>query len=141
MGRFMGMGDATPLDTFGHIAKVLDTRRLAYLHVVEPAILGIENDAHSDPLWDGMMALIRAIYKGPMILAGGYGRDSAEHALESGRGDLVAFGKHFIANPDLPRRLLIGAPLNEADRASFFGGTAKGYIDYPALDAQAFQTA
>ena len=141
MGRFMGMGDATPLDTFAHIAKVLDTRGLAYLHVVEPAILGIENDAHSDPLWDGMMALIRAIYKGPMIQAGGYVRDSAEHALESGRGDLVAFGKHFIANPDLPRRLLIGAPLNEADRASFFGGTAKGYIDYPALDAQTFQTA
>lgn len=133
MGRFMGMGDATPFDTFAYIAEALNHRKLAYLHVVEPAILGIENDVESNPLWDGIMALIRALFKGPMILAGGYGRDSAEKALESGRGDLIAFGKHFIANPDLPQRLLLGAALNDADRTTFFGGTAKGYIDYPTL--------
>lgn len=134
MGRFMGMGDASPFATFGYIAETLNARNLAYLHVVEPAILGIENDVVSDPMWDGIMAVIRNLFKGPLILAGGYDGTSAERALEAGRGDLIAFGKHFIANPDLPRRLLLGAPLNEADRTTFFGGAAKGYIDYPTLE-------
>jgi N-ethylmaleimide reductase len=134
MGRFMGMGDATPFDTFAAIAEALNLRKIAYLHVVEPAILGIEKDVESNPLWDGIMALIRALFKGPLILAGGYGRASAETALENGRGDLIAFGKLFIANPDLPRRLLLDTALNEADPATFFGGAAKGYIDYPPLE-------
>ncbi|WP_206240432.1 alkene reductase [Novosphingobium terrae] len=134
MGRFMGMGDETPLETFGQIARVLSGKNLAYLHAVEPAILGVDKDAGYDPRWDQMMALIRDLYTGVLILAGGYERDTAERALASGRGNLVAFGKNFIANPDLPRRLLLNARLNEPDRSSFFGGTDKGYIDYPSLE-------
>lgn len=76
---------------------------------------------------------IRARFSGPIILAGGYTRWNAEQALADGRGDLIAFGRPFIANPDLPARLRTGAPLTSADPATFYGGDAHGYTDYPAL--------
>ncbi|MEA6639110.1 alkene reductase, partial [Salmonella enterica subsp. enterica serovar Anatum] len=59
---------------------------------------------------------------------------SADAAIRAGQGDAVAFGRHFIANPDLPRRLQLGAALNPYDRATFYGGAARGYVDYPALE-------
>jgi len=133
MGRFMGMGDETPEETFGHIATALDGYGLAYLHIVEPSTLGTETDTQVDPRWDAIVRQIRRVYKGTMMLAGGYDRASAERALEEGRGDIVAFGKLFLANPDLPERFAVRASLNEPDRSSFFGGDARGYIDYPVL--------
>ena len=75
--------------------------------------------------------LIRQHYKGTIIAAGGFDGVSANAIIESGNADLVAFGRHFIANPDLPARLQNGWPLNEYDRDSFFGGTEIGYTDYP----------
>ncbi|CCA90750.1 alkene reductase [Novosphingobium sp. PP1Y] len=135
MGRFMGMGDDTPEETFGYITAKLNERDLAYLHVVEPSTLGIETDSEYDPRWDAIVHQMRRIYDGTLILAGGYDRASADRALLDDRGDAVAFGKLFIANPDLPRRFALGAPLNEPQRDSFFGGDARGYSDYPALAA------
>ena len=133
MGRFMGMGDVTPEATFGYIARKLGTLGLAYLHLVEPAMVGIvEDDAH-DPRWDAIIRQMRDEYNGVLILAGGYDAQSAERALSEGRADLIAFGRPFIANPDLPKRLKQGHPLNVADSTRFFGGDAKGYIDYPAF--------
>ncbi|MDF3832476.1 alkene reductase [Cupriavidus basilensis] len=132
MGRFMGMGDESPEHTFGHIVGQLDTRGLAYLHLVEPAMVGTVREAHADPRWDAIIRQLRAAYRGVLMLAGGYGRDSAEHALASGRADIIAFGRPFIANPDLPARLRDGLPLNSPDTNSFFGGGAGGYIDYTA---------
>jgi N-ethylmaleimide reductase len=67
------------------------------------------------------------------MLAGGYDQQSAERALLDGRADMIAFGRPFIANPDLPARFQGGHPLNAADGSSFFGGDERGYIDYPAL--------
>jgi len=67
------------------------------------------------------------------MLAGGYDGASAERAITDGRADIVAFGRPFIANPDLPRRLQTSAALNAANPATFFGGTTVGYTDYPAL--------
>jgi N-ethylmaleimide reductase len=136
MGRFMGMGDDTPEETFGYIAAALDRVGLAYLHIVEPSTLGIETDSDYDPRWDAIVHLIRGQFHGTMMLAGGYDQAKAEKALADGRGDVIAFGKLFIANPDLPERFRRAATLNEPDRASFFGGSAQGYVDYPALDAE-----
>ncbi|MGH8789530.1 MAG: alkene reductase [Cupriavidus necator] len=133
MGRFMGMGDATPEATFGHIARSLDAWPLAYLHLVEPAMVGTVKDEAADPRWDSMIHSMRAEYRGALMLAGGYDGASAEKAIADGRADMIAFGRPFIANPDLPHRLKTSAALNTPDPATFFGGTAMGYTDYPAL--------
>lgn len=135
MGRFMGMGDETPEATFGYIVDQLDRRGLAYLHLVEPQIVGTDKDEVYDPRWDAIIHDLRARFSGILMLAGGYDRQSAEAALASGRADLIAFGRLFIANPDLPERFRRQAPLNTPDPAAFFGGTAAGYVDYPALEA------
>jgi len=74
-------------------------------------------------------------FGGPLIAAGGFTRDSAAAAIAGGNVDAVAFGRLFIANPDLPQRFRLGAQLNRYDRATFYGGDARGYIDYPALAA------
>ncbi|WP_460125782.1 alkene reductase [Pseudomonas sp. S2_C03] len=133
MGRFMGMGDATPEETFGYVVKALDARTLAYLHLVEPQIVGTVKDEEVDPAWDRIILALRAAWRGTLILAGGYDKQSAEKALANGRADLIAFGRSFIANPDLPLRLRLGAPLNLADGSTFFGGTQAGYTDYAKL--------
>jgi N-ethylmaleimide reductase len=135
LGRFMGMGDDTPEETFGYIADELDRRGLAYLHVVEPAVVGVEKDENHDPRWDEIVLMMRRRFTGLIILAGGYDQASAERALAEGRGDIIAFGRLFIANPDLPERFAQGAELNTPQQASFFGGGAGGYTDYPALAA------
>lgn len=133
MGRFMGMGDETPEATFGYIVEQLDTMNLAYLHLVEPAIVGIVRDENFDPRWDTIIKHLRGLYSGVLMLAGGYDQKTAEEALASGRGDIIAFGRNFIANPDLPARLKASKELNPSDATTFFGGDAVGYIDYPAL--------
>jgi N-ethylmaleimide reductase len=133
MGRFMGMGDDTPEETFGHIAAELDRRNLAYLHVVEPSTMGTETDTAENPRWDAIVRLMRRLYSGTLMLAGGYDQAGAERALADGRGDIIAFGKLFLSNPDLPERFARGAELNDADRTTFFGGAARGYTDYPTL--------
>ncbi len=133
MGRFMGMGDRTPEATFGHIVRELDRRGLAYLHLVEPEIVGTVKDERPDPRWDEIIRLLRRLYRGVLILAGGYDLDKAEQALAGGRADIIAFGRAFLANPDLPMRFQLNRPLNEPDAATFFGGGAAGYTDYPAM--------
>ena len=65
------------------------------------------------------------------MAAGGFEADSAEEIIEEGDADLVAFGRNFISNPDLPRRIQLGQPFNPYDRATFYGGDARGYTDYP----------
>lgn len=133
MGRFMGMGDDTPEQTFGHIVESLNAWPLAYLHLVEPAVVGTVKDDSVDPRWDALMIALRRAYRGVVMLAGGYDADSAEQAIANGRADLIAFGRPFLANPDLPARIAGGHPLNAPDPATFFGGTELGYTDYPAL--------
>lgn len=133
MGRFMGMGDDTPEQTFGYIVAKLNDWNLAYLHLVEPMMVGTVLDQDTDPRWDAIIQQLRSAFNGVLMLAGGYTGDTAEQAIAEGRADLIAFGRPFIANPDLPARLHGRTELNPADGASFFGGDAKGYIDYPAL--------
>jgi N-ethylmaleimide reductase len=80
-----------------------------------------------------MVDLIREKYRGTLMVAGGFDRDSAEEWLKKGRADLIAFGRKFLANPDLPERLKSRAPLNADDPTTYYGGGAKGYTDYPTL--------
>lgn len=133
MGGSFGMGDDTPEETFVGAARALNTRHLAYLHLVEPAVRGRELATDVDPRAEALMHAMREAFTGPLILAGGYNGARATEALADGRGDLIAFGRPFIANPDLPMRLAQGATLAEPDPATFYGGDAHGYTDYPAL--------
>jgi N-ethylmaleimide reductase len=119
--NFNGMSDSDPRALFTHVAAALRPFGLAYLHVIEPA----------GP--DLIAPHLRAAFGGPLILAGSYTQSLAEAAIQAGTAELVAFGQAFIANPDLPRRLRSGAPLNSADRSTFYSGGARGYTDYPAL--------
>jgi len=135
MGRFMGMGDETPEETFEYIVSHLDTKSLAYLHLVEPAMVGTMKDEHADPRWDAIIQRLRRAFNGVLMLAGGYDAVSAEQAIAEGRADIIAFGRPFISNPDLPARIKHAHPLNTPDPATFFGGGQQGYIDYPALEA------
>ncbi|KAK7685002.1 hypothetical protein QCA50_011837 [Cerrena zonata] len=104
---------------------------LAYIHVTEPRVSG---DTPRDPKGESN-DFIRAIWSPrPLISAGGYGRDLAIEWADT-KGDIIAFGRHFIANPDLPRRLKENIPLNAYDRSTFYSPLSpKGYIDYPFAD-------
>jgi N-ethylmaleimide reductase len=129
-GSWGDMSDSDPRALFSYVAEELDALGIAYLHVIEPRIAGnVENDAHDQsPV---AAKTLRAHFRGPIIAAGGFDGESAEAIVQSGDADLVAFGRHFIANPDLPERLRKHLPLNRYDRATFFGGTDVGYTDYP----------
>lgn len=130
-GNFGDMSDSDPVGLFTYVACELDKLDLAYLHLIEPRILGVVEDESRDQN-PAAAQLIRQHYKGTIIAAGGFAGESAKAILEAGDADLVAFGRHFIANPDLPERLRNGWPLNPYDRESFFGGTEVGYTDYPS---------
>ncbi|MCJ8206798.1 alkene reductase [Pseudomonas sp. RGM2987] len=132
MGRFMGMGDESPEATFGYIVGELNRWKLAYLHLVEPAVVGTVKDENFDPRWDAIIGQLRQQWHGVLIIAGGYDPASAERALKDGRADIIAFGRPFLANPDLPRRIREGLTLNTPDPTTFFGGDERGYVDYPA---------
>ncbi|QJE73986.1 alkene reductase [Aerophototrophica crusticola] len=132
---FNDITDSDPAATFGHAAEQLNRFGLAFLHVIEPVVPGHPMAGPAGA--PGVAGLLRRAFTGPYILNGGYDRDSAVQAVESGAADAVAFGIPFISNPDLVRRLQLRAPLAPADRATFYGGDAKGYTDYPALDMAA----
>lgn len=129
-GSFGDMSDTDPVGLFTYVARELDKLHLAYLHLIEPRVLG--NDEDQSKSQEPVAArLIRQHYSGKIIAAGGFDGASAESILQEGAADMVAFGRHFIANPDLPERLRKHLPLNAYDRPSFFGGNHIGYTDYP----------
>ncbi|MBL8306816.1 MAG: alkene reductase [Rubrivivax sp.] len=121
--------DADAQSLYTGAAAALAPLGLAYLHVVEGATGGPRDVAPFD------YAAMRSAFGGPWMVNNGYDRAMAIDAVAGGRADLVAFGRAFIANPDLGRRLREDAPLNAPDRSTFYGGGAAGYTDYPTLDA------
>jgi N-ethylmaleimide reductase len=133
LSTFNDIGDDNPEETFGYIAEKLNDFKLAYLHVVNPAAAQIEKRLPPEPRALRMVELIRKNYRGTLMMAGGFDRDSAQTWLELGRADLIAFGRKFLANPDLPERFRRRAPLNRDDPSTYYGGGAKGYTDYPTL--------
>ena len=123
------MSDTDPRQTFSYFVEELNNIGLGYLHMVEPVggrMGAIAPDARVTPI-------IREIFKGTLVLNGGYDARSGNEAIEKGGADLISFGVLFLANPDLPLRFRKNAPLNSADVATFYMGEEKGYIDYPEL--------
>lgn len=134
-GTFGGMSDSNPHATFGYAADQLNQFGLAYLHIVEPRDQGAgPADAGTGPV---ASQHLRKIFHGKMIAAGGFESDDAAAIVAAGDADLVAFGRHFISNPDLPKRIQQGLPLNAYDRTTFYGGDARGYTDYPFYNGHA----
>jgi N-ethylmaleimide reductase len=129
--KFGGMGDSKPDVTFPYAARALARFGLAYLHVIEPRVTGNVSDEDKPPVAAGVL---RPLFGGPVIAAGGFDAAGAEAILVKGDADLIAFGRHFLANPDLPERLHRNLPLNPYDRATFYYGGTNGYADYPAYE-------
>jgi len=134
-GTYGSMSDSDPATTFGYVTTQLDRLGIAYLHVVEPRIKGTEEVSHGRPPIAAQH--LRPKFSRTLIAAGGFTPASAEAAVTFGDADLVAFGRHFISNPDLPERLRQGLPLTRYDRSTFYGGDARGYTDYPVAEAAA----
>jgi len=128
-GGFNDMTDDNPLETFSLTVARLNAYALGYLHVVETA----QNSKGSSAEDLALSAHLRTLWNGLYIVNGGYDRPRGEEALRTGLADAVAYGRLFLANPDLPRRLQLGAALNEPDPTTFYGGDAAGYTSYPAL--------
>ena len=122
------ISDSNPQPLFDHIVEHLNALKLVYIHVVEGATGGARDIAPFD------YGSLRKRFKGAYIANNGYDFELANKVLAANEADLIAFGKPFIANPDLVERLKRAAPLNAPDKATFYGGGAKGYTDYPALD-------
>ncbi|WP_119153299.1 alkene reductase [Caldimonas tepidiphila] len=119
--------DSDPQTLFNHVVEQLSPLGLMYCHVIEGATGAARDFAPFD--WEAL----RRRFEGPWMVNNGYDRALADEVIARGRGDLVAFGKPFISNPDLGRRLREGAPLNPLRQQLLYGGGAEGYTDYPAL--------
>jgi N-ethylmaleimide reductase len=128
-GDAHSMGDSNPLATFGYVAEELRKRRIAFIFTRES--LGEKR----------ISPTLKKIFGGVLIANEGFNRESAQQVLDAGEADAVSFGKLFISNPDLPRRLQLNVPLNPFHVETFYGyGLADpevGYIDYPSLVAEA----
>lgn len=118
------MGDSNRLETFGYVASEVGKRKIAFICTREY------------PSDDAISPELKKRFGGVLIGNEKYTKETAEAAINAGQVDAVAFGKTFIANPDLPLRFKLNAPLNTPDPNSFYGGTEKGYVDYPALAAE-----
>ena len=134
-GEWGGISDSNPERTFSHVARILDACRIAYLHIIEPRIKGDTTLHEGHP--PVASKYLREHFAGPIIAAGGFDREGAEAIVESGVADLVAFGRQFTSNPDLPYRLRNKLPLTPYVREAFWGGDERGYTDFPALEPAA----
>jgi N-ethylmaleimide reductase len=132
-----GSGEADPMPLYTHVIKALDRLGLAYLHFIEPRSSGAGRAEVNHQNVPSAMVLFRPLWRGVLISAGGFTGEAADDAIEKGHADAIAFGRIFISNPDLPRRLRHGFPLTPYDRATFYGGEDKGYTDYPVYDEMA----
>jgi N-ethylmaleimide reductase len=136
-GTWGAISDSNPEATFSAFAERLNRYGLAYLHIIEPRVSGVET------IHEGQASVassfLRKIFKGPIIAAGGFDSHGAEAILTRGDADAVAFGRYFTSNPDLPERFRNGLPLTPYVRDAFWGGDERHYIDF--LPYQQLQTA
>ena len=134
------MGDSDRLGTFTYVARELGKRKLAWIaareYVFDPNVQPVDSQGRPKEIRnpEHIGPRLKEAFGGVYIANEGFTRESAEQALAEGWADAVAFGKLFIANPDLPKRFAARAPLNEWDTATFYTGGARGYTDYPALE-------
>jgi N-ethylmaleimide reductase len=134
-GTWNGMSDSNPEALFTYVVEQLNPFGLAYLHIIEPRVKG------NVVIQQGQGAIaaeqLRKVFRGKILAAGGFEPDTAEATVEQGTADAVAFGRHFLSNPDLPRRIREGLPLTDYDRDTFYTFDARGYVDYPFYDEKA----
>lgn len=128
-GSFNAMEDTDPAATFGAFASRLDALGIAFIEVVEDSFQG--NQASGRP--NAVIEAIQNEFSRAYIGNASYTAEEARERIAAGKADLVTFGRPFIANPDLPERFRLGAPLNEWDDSTFYGGDEHGYTDYPSL--------
>jgi len=125
--------DSDPQALYGHLVGRLAPMGLAYVHIIQGETGGARHPEDAAVPFD--YAALRECFKGCWMANNGYDKDEAESAIASGEADMVAFGRPFISNPDLVRRLGEDAPLNPVQEDKLYGGGAAGYVDYPTLDA------
>ena len=128
-GVFHGTGPFDGIDeAFEYLAKELGKLKLAYIHLVDHTAMGAPEVPRS------IKEKIRDAFGGTIIISGGYDKETAERDLADGLGHLVAFGRPFISNPDLVKRMKEDAPLQDADQNTFYSPGKEGYTDYPTLE-------
>jgi N-ethylmaleimide reductase len=127
------MQDSDPVALFSYVLKELENRKIGYVHLIEPRATSAGGDDKINQEAIDTSKLFRKSFSGVLISAGGYNPQNAQEAIELGVADAVAFGRIYIANPDLVKRVKEGKELNKYDRATFYGGGEKGYTDYPTL--------
>jgi len=133
-GTFNDMGDSSPETLFTYVLAQLSARGIAYAHLVEPRTSGSGGGAPSDDAAPLTSHIFRKAFAGVLISAGGYTAATGNQTIAEGFADAIAYGRLFIANPDLVERFREDAELNTPDRSTFYGGTEHGYTDYPALE-------
>ncbi|MFC5285147.1 alkene reductase [Pedobacter alpinus] len=114
-------------ETYDYLSKELNKLGVGYIHLLDHSAMG------STPLPQNVLENIRENYEGTLILCGNFDKESAEKALEENTADLIAFGKTYIANPDLEERFKADAKLNQPDMDTFYTPGEKGYTDYPFM--------
>ena len=134
-GTWNGMSDSDPFGLFSKVARALNRFGLAWLNVIEPRIKG--NTLVGEDRGPVASERLRPVFGGRIIAAGGFEPDTAAAVVAKGDADAVAFGRHFISNPDLPERIRSGAALAAYDRSTFYTFDAVGYTDYPVLQPNA----
>lgn len=130
MTTFASPLDSNPQALYEYVVEQLADIGLAYVHVLEGETVGPPHPP-GGPVFD--YAALHARFRGAWMINNGYTRTTGMEAVASGKADLIAYGRLFISNPDLVRRLKENAPLNELQADKLYGGGAEGYIDYPAL--------
>jgi N-ethylmaleimide reductase len=125
---YNGMSDSDPEKTYLYAVEQLEKRKLGVLHFVEMP----QQSEGVKPL----APAVRKTFSRVLVLNFGYDKETGEAAISEGRADAVSFGSLFLANPDLPKRFELNAGFNAPDRATFYGGTEKGYTDYPPLNRE-----
>jgi N-ethylmaleimide reductase len=131
-GAFNDMPVYDEIDkTYGYLAQKLNELGIQYIHVLDHSSMG------APPVPQTVKDIIRAEFKNHLIATGGFDKETAEAAIENGSADLIAFGKTFLANPDLVKRIETGAELNPPDFGTFYTPGEKGYTDYPVLQESA----
>ena len=132
-GEIQGVDDSDPHALFAAAAGALDEIGIAFLEMREPGPNGTFGKANQPPV----APVMRQRFKGPLVLNSDYDRRSGQAALDSGVADAIAYGRTYLANPDLPERFAEDAPLNKDDARTWYSQGPEGYIDYPTLSAKA----
>lgn len=129
-GQYGGIHDSRPLELFTYVIESLSQRHVTYLHLIEGrgSEIGLSDDLHAGSLNNA--ELFRSKFSGPVISAGAYSPTTAAETVGKGEADAIAFGRLFIANPDLVERIACKFPLSRYDRSTFYGGGELGYTDY-----------